>query len=352
MIESQPAADAATEAEAELARLNAEAPEIPGLVFRRVRLPEDLEGIAEMHIRARVADDVDERESAEEWGEWFAHPSGFDPATDVVIGELDGGIVGFAIARVVDDADGGRDYISGGEVDPDVRGRGIGRALVRHNIRRLRGRAAREVDADSAVERRLESWAMESMERRVRLLQSEGFVAVRSFLEMLRPDLEHIADMPMPAGLELRPVLPEQHRQIWDADSEAFADHWGSQQNTDEAFHHFFSGPEFRPELWRVAWDGDEVAGVVMNKILSRFNEETGERRGEVAGVSVRRPWRGRGLARAMVADSLRALRDAGMTSAMLGVDAENPTGAIGVYEANGFVVHRRGLNLRRPLFD
>jgi ribosomal protein S18 acetylase RimI-like enzyme len=53
-----------------------------------------------------------------------------------------------------------------------------------------------------------------------------------------------------------------------------------------------------------------------------------------------------------LVADSLRALRDAGMTSATLGVDAENPTGALGVYEANGFVVHRRGLNLRRPLDD
>ena len=58
--------------------------------------------------------------------------------------------------------------------------------------------------------------------------------------------------------------------------------------------------------------------------------------------MSVRRPWRRRGLARALVAESLRALRDAGMTSAVLGVDADNPTGALGVYEDNGFV-HRRG---------
>jgi ribosomal protein S18 acetylase RimI-like enzyme len=85
---------------------------------------------------------------------------------------------------------------------------------------------------------------------------------------------------------------------------------------------------------------------------MTGFNEETGQRRGELAGVSVRRRWRGRGLARALVADSLRALRDAGMTRATLGVDAENPTGALGVYEANGFVVPRRGLNLRRPLDD
>jgi ribosomal protein S18 acetylase RimI-like enzyme len=51
-----------------------------------------------------------------------------------------------------------------------------------------------------------------------------------------------------------------------------------------------------------------------------------------------------------MVAESLRALRADGMTSAVLGVDAENPTGALGVYEANGFRVHRKGMNFRRPI--
>ena len=56
------------------------------------------------------------------------------------------------------------------------------------------------------------------------------------------------------------------------------------------------------------------------------------------------------GLARALVAESLRAFRDDGMTSAVLGVDAENPTGALGVYESNGFRVHRKGLNYRKPL--
>jgi ribosomal protein S18 acetylase RimI-like enzyme len=154
----------------------------------------------------------------------------------------------------------------------------------------------------------------------------------------------------MPDGVEVRPVVAKDYRAIWAADTEAFRDHWGAMENTEGAFERFFGGPDFRPELWRVAWDGDEVAGVVMNRIMTTFNEQSGERRGELAGVSVRRPWRGRGLARALVADSLRALRDDGMTSAVLGVDAENPMGALGVYEANGFRVHRKGLNFRRPL--
>jgi mycothiol synthase len=340
------------ETDPELQRLSAAAPAIAGLTFRRLRLPDDLVPVAEMHIRAAIADEIDERESAEDWAQWFAHPSGFDPLTDVVLGEVDGRLVANAQARAQDDNDGGRNYTAGGEVDPEQRGRGIGRALLRHNIRHQQARAERESapGATSQPERRLESWAFESQSRRTRLLESEGFQVVRWFFEMLRPDLDDIADMPMPGGLEIRPVLPEQHRAIWDADVEAFRDHWGAMEDTEHGFSRFFSGPEFRPELWRVAWDGDQVAGVVMNRIMTTFNQESGERRGELAGVSVRRPWRGRGLARALVADSLRGLRDDGMTSAVLGVDAENPIGALGVYEANGFAVHRKGLNYRRPL--
>ena len=117
-----------------------------------------------------------------------------------------------------------------------------------------------------------------------------------------------------------------------------------------QAFERFFTGADFRPELWRVAWDGDEVAGVVMVVELGAYNEEHGARRILVDGVSVRRPWRQRGLAR--VPGGRRAARRAelGFTSATLGVDAANPTGALGVYEAIGFAVERRSRAYRRPL--
>jgi ribosomal protein S18 acetylase RimI-like enzyme len=343
------------ETDAELAQLTAEAPAIPGLRFRRLRLPDDLPQLAEMHARAAVVDEIDEIESVEDWERWFANPWGFDPERDIVIGEVDGQVVAYGQARAVDDNDGGRDYTVGGEVDPDWRHRGIGRAVLRHNVRHQRELARQEAATEAggaSRERRLESGARETAVPRVRLLESEGFTAVRWFFEMLRPDLEDISDLPMPDGLEVRPVEPEDYRAIWSADQEAFRDHWGAQPEGEVGFELFFSGPDFRPELWRVAWDGDQVAGVVMNRIMTAFNEQSGERRGELAGVSVRRPWRRRGLARALVAQSLRALRDAGMSSAALGVDAENPTGALSVYEANGFVVHRRGMNFRRPLFD
>lgn len=343
------------ETDRELEQLAAEAPPIPGLRFRRLRLPDDLPDLADMHARAAVEDHVDEVDSVEDVERWFANPWGFEPERDVVIGEVDGRLVAYGQARAVDDNDGGRDYTVGGEVDPEWRHRGIGRAILRHNIRhqRERGRLEAASEPDGANrERRLESGAFESAVARVRLLESEGLKAVRWFFEMLRPNLDDIAALPMPAGLEIRPVEPKDYRAIWDADQEAFRDHWGAQPEGDVGFELFFAGPDFRPELWRVAWDGDQVAGVVMNRILTAFNEQSGERRAEIAGVSVRRPWRRRGLARALVSESLRGVREAGMTSAALGVDAENPTGALSVYEANGFVVHRRGMNFRRPLFD
>ena len=343
------------QADAELEQLAAEAPAIPGLRFRRLRLPADIQPLVELHLRAAAADDLDERDSAEDWERWFTSPWGFDPQRDAVVAEVDGQMVGYGQARAVDDNDGGRNYTTGGEVDPDWRFRGIGRTILRHNIRHQQERARREAASESDGadrERRLVCDAAESAQPRVRLLQSEGFVAVRWFFEMLRPTLDDIADMPMPDGLEIRPVEAKDYRTIWEADQEAFRDHWGAQPEGDVGFDLFFTGPDFRPHLWKVAWDGDQVAGVVMNRILTTFNEETGQRRGELAGVSVRRPWRRRGLARALVAASLGTLRDEGMTSAVLGVDAENPTGALSVYEANGFAVHRRGMNFRRPLFD
>jgi ribosomal protein S18 acetylase RimI-like enzyme len=66
--------------------------------------------------------------------------------------------------------------------------------------------------------------------------------------------------------------------------------------------------------------------------------------------VFVRRPWRRRGLAAALVGRSLALLRDRGMTSAWLGVDADNPTGALGVYERAGFEVHLRSSAYHKPM--
>jgi ribosomal protein S18 acetylase RimI-like enzyme len=87
-----------------------------------------------------------------------------------------------------------------------------------------------------------------------------------------------------------------------------------------------------------------------MNFIYPAENKALGVRRGWLDHVSVRRPWRRRGLASALIADSLRALRDEGMTEAALGVDAENLSGALRVYESQGFRAVRTSVSYRKAL--
>ena len=155
---------------------------------------------------------------------------------------------------------------------------------------------------------------------------------------------------PLPAGIEIRPVTPETERAIFVADNEAFEDHWGHREQGEGDFIARFRGPDVDTRLWRVAWDGDEVAGAVMNAIFRGENETLGVQRGWLDHVSVRRPWRGKGLAKALCAASFQALRDEGMTEAWLGVDGSNPTGALQLYEGLGFGVARRWQAFGRPL--
>jgi mycothiol synthase len=327
-----------------------EAPPIPGLAFRRMRLPEDLEAVAALFNAADDADGIEDRHDAEGLAQWFATASTWNPLTDVLLAEVHGRLVGYGKVHWVEDNDGGRNFASWGSVHPEWRRRGLGRAIFHANQRRLREIAAAQEPMPGLV-RRLDSWATETQVGAMALLESEGFTPVRWFFEMLRPTLDDIVEFPLPEGLDVRPVRPEDHRAIWAADLEAFADHWGGMDTSEEAFQRFFTGPDFTPELWRVAWAGGEVAGQVNNVVMREYNAQTGSRRGLLAGVSVRRPWRGRGLARALVSQSLVAFRAIGMTDAALGVDADNPTGALGVYEANGFVVHQRERAYRKP-FD
>ena len=169
---------------------------------------------------------------------------------------------------------------------------------------------------------------------------------------MVRPDLENIPDCPMPNGLETRPIQPEQYRAIWEAEVEAFQDHWGMDTTTEEDFQRWItSWPlTFQPHLWQVAWDGDQVAGMVRNFIVEEENEKNNRKRGYTESISVRRPWRKRGLAKALIARSFKMHRDLGMDEAALGVDTENPNRALQLYESMGFKMVKHSASYRKPM--
>jgi ribosomal protein S18 acetylase RimI-like enzyme len=108
--------------------------------------------------------------------------------------------------------------------------------------------------------------------------------------------------------------------------------------------------PDFDPSLWRVAWQGDQVAGMVLSFIDKDENEIYGHKRGYTENICVRRPWRRQGLAKALIALSLIALKERGMTEAGLGVDAENISGALHLYESMGYRVVKTSTIYRKPI--
>jgi mycothiol synthase len=325
----------------------ADAPPIDGLRFRRpLGDGADYEAMAALIGTANRHDGIPWLPTATNLRDELEISGGVDPAMDVVVAEIDGRMVGVAdVKRVM--RDGVAVYEVGGSVDPEVRRRGIGRAMLRENLRRANERAAAEPEGQAAEAR---AFSEETEAGHRALLDGHGFEPIRWFFGMRRPNLVDIPDAPLPDGLELRQVTPDQHRAIFDAEVEAFRDHWSSREQTDEDFQLTFSREELDTDLWVVAWDGDEVAGVVQNWIWAEENAALGLARGWLEHISVRRPWRRRGLGRAITAESLRRLAVAGMTDAMLGVDAENPTGALRLYEGLGFEVHQRAIAYRRPL--
>jgi len=320
------------------------------LVIRPFAGDRDIPAVVRIGNAENEADGIDERLTEEGERGWLGSPSEqFDAARDVVVAELGGEVVAYAGQEWIDTRDGeARSHRLWGQVDPAHRRRGIGTALLADNERRARSLAATHLVDRQRV---FGSFAADGRPG-ARLLGAAGYSVERWFFDMVRPTLEGLVDVPLPEGLEVRPVPREQYVALWRANREAFRDHWGGSDESEAAMNRFFDQPDNDPALWVIAWDGDEIAGGVINGINPEENAALGIRRGWLHSVFTRRPWRRRGLARALIAKSMLLLRDRGMTSAGLGVDADNPQGALGLYEGAGFEIHERFNAWRKPMDD
>ena len=322
------------------------APDIAGLTFRRYRGADDLPGIVAVIDAAHRLDRVDFFPSVDDLANELTNVEHEDPERDLIVAELDERIVAYARASWAV-RDGGYTYHTDGEVDPSVRRRGIGRALLGAQQARLR---AIGTDHPTDVPRTFQAWVFGGQDGAEALLRGDGYEPIRYFAEMARRLDEPIPALALPPGLEIRPVDPADHRRIFDAEADAFRDHWGYREWTDADFTRTFAAPNIDTSLWRVAWAGDEVAGVVLTAVFPKENEALGARRGWLEHISVRRPWRRQGLASALIVSALEGLRERGFELGMLGVDADNPTGAFRLYENLGFRVAERAQVLARPL--
>ncbi len=326
-----------------------DAPLIPGLAFRHFQGESDYPVMLAVINASKEADGDERADTLEDMRRNYAHLVNSDPYRDMVMAEVAGQVVGYGRVFWAELAEGERTYSHFTFLLPAWRGQGIRQAMLRHNERRLREIAA---EHPNGVPRWFEAWASETeSDWRTHLLTAD-YQPVRYGYQMVRPDLEAIPDLPLPDGLEVRPIGPEKYWQVWYAAKEAFRDHWGYSEDewADTNFENFMKDAIFMPHLWQVAWAGDEVAGMVLNFINEAENREYHRLRGYTETICVRRPWRRQGLARALIARSFRVLKEVGMTEACLGVDAHNPNGARHLYESMGFRTTKEFVTYRKPM--
>ena len=131
---------------------------------------------------------------------------------------------------------------------------------------------------------------------------------------------------------------------------EAFRGEWDFREPTETDYAEMIDHPYRDESLWKIAWAGDTVVGQVKSYINQRRNAERGYRRGYAEYISTHREWRNRGIAGALLAMSLREIRDRGMTEAALGVDTNNPGGAFQLYTGLGFMLRSYEAVYTKPI--
>lgn len=299
-----------------------EAPEAPGVRFRPFGGPADYAAIVAVHAARQEHDRVDplsvdeEVPTVEAVARRFERPYHFDPSRDAIFAEVGGSVIGYGETTWRTEGDGTWLYLHEGYVVPAWRGRGVGTAL----LRRLEGRI-REISAGhpTAGKATFGANASSTEEESGRLLLGEGYQPVKAMVEMEFTAFPTLRLLPLPNGIAMRPPRPAEYRAVWEVTIRANREHDPDPEEVDQALQWYrrhwsqdgdLTRPTIDPDLLHVAWDGDEPVGVVVCMI--------GKGRGAIREVAVRREWRRRGIARALLTHGLQALQERGVTMVRL----------------------------------
>jgi ribosomal protein S18 acetylase RimI-like enzyme len=300
--------------------------ELPTGYLLRNPTPRDSTSVTEVVVAGDVADfgepDFTEDDLLDDWG----RPR-FSLERDawVLIGPT-GRVVGYAF---VWEAQPGSEVEGDAFVLPEYSGRGLGTLLL--ELMENRARAIAGVQTVS-----LGLYASHANAGKQELLERRGFQSQESVLRF-KIDLANRSPevVEPPAGIVLRQYESYDADAVRETMGEAFENHRSyTPRRLDEWLELRLRHPAFDPGLWRVAECDGEVVGATLVY-------DVGET-GYLSNVGVRRAWRGKGVAQALVADAFAALRERGQMRVLVSVDADAAPAAIRLYEEAGMRVHER----------
>lgn len=321
---------------------------VPGLQFRHFAGEEDHQVRLDIFNACKEVNGVDYVLTLEDIRNDEKWTKNYDINQNLLYVDVENKSVGYVGYSWDSEPDGKIIYYPFGLLIREHWGRGIASLMLQYAEEKCREIAA---EKHTGMDRRFRIWKKKKAVETVKFLQENGYAIERYFFGMNRPIDLPLEEHPLPPGLEIRPVEPSQYRSIWNADNEAFRDHWGYSEPSEEMFEAWRNDRMFQPHLWKIAWEGDRVVGIVQNMLDEEENRTYSRKRGYTENISVQRAWRGKGVASALIAESIRMFRAMGMDHTHLSVDSENLSGALKLYQNLGYVVDdgQTSYNLFKP---
>jgi ribosomal protein S18 acetylase RimI-like enzyme len=321
------------------------APEIDGLQFRGFMGESDYQNMIDVFQACIEADQIEEEHTLEDLIRYYNNIQRCNLYTEMIFAEIHDKVVGYGRCWWNHELNNDYVYISFVNLIPEWRGTDIGLAMGRHLHARIHEIARRHPDD---APKYLQMNGPDSQQWHTGLIEDLDLKAVRYSIQMTRPCSLPIEITPLPEGLEERPTKTTEIRKIWESANEAFRDHFGFVEPTEEEYENWIMEPDFQPQLWKIAWDGDQAAGNVLNFVRYNENDKFNRKRGYTEGISVRRPWRRKGVARALLTQSIKMFQDMGMEETCLFVDTKNPSGALKLYTSVGYKEIKRYVTYRK----
>ncbi len=317
------------------ARANLET--FPGITWRPIGR-DDLPAVATFYGDCEAYDRNAERQSLSGLQEFWDSPRS-RPDADTLVGyDASDRIVATAWAgcnRLITERRGVR---LGGAVRPDRRGQGIGRAVLQWEM--ALGiewdLATRQAGYGPLVMRLIAPLHQADVRD---LAERHGLAVERYFFEMSRP-LDGLPSVRELDGVRLVAWDPERSREVHRVTDAAFKDHWGHTDRTDDMWDEVICSVQFRPAWSVLAIDSNSeaVVGSALGFAYEQDWEATGVKEGYTDHLAVAQSHRSRGIASALVAESMHRFAASGMEAAGLGVDAANSSGALRLYKRLGYV--------------